>query len=278
MTHDKIAAGWRAAAALYCYSVWKFPQINPTQKSNSASETMPFRAQPDISILQPVNGPPYRLLSRRGARIAPTEGTVMASAMNTARLKLNNAIAITQARINGAVEGAGVVPVGFGALLEYAFRPGANAATVATTLNAVLVGLQQISAGLNAGDLEIVDSNPNRGGVASGYVRMNISELVTKKDPARPRDNLGRIHIRLATYGAAATAANINGAASTLVHEASHKFVGTRDWGYMAEGAAAYLAMVAMNLPPVLGGGAVLTNAEALNNADSYTAFVMAMP
>src|SRR5690242_498781 len=108
---------------------------------------MRFRAQPDINTLQPVTGPPYRLLSRRGDAITAIEANVMASAMNRARIKLTEAITITQARINGAAEGAGVVPAGFGALLEYAFRPGVAAGTVANTLNLALVGLRQISVG-----------------------------------------------------------------------------------------------------------------------------------
>jgi hypothetical protein len=228
--------------------------------------------------LNPVTGAPYMLTPRPDGAVTVTEAAVMTAAMNSARVALARVIGITQAASLGAVEGAGVVPVGFGALLEYAFRPGPLAANVANTVAAALVGLQQINIGLNHALLEIVDSNPRRGGLASGYVRMTVRELFRRADPARPRNNEGRIHIRLATYGAAVTAANINNAASTLVHEASHKFSGTRDWGYMAEGAAGYLAMVALGMPPVLGGGAVLTNPQGLNNADSFAAFVMSMP
>jgi hypothetical protein len=36
--------------------------------------------------------------------------------------------------------------------------------------------------------------------------------------------------------------------------------------------------MVALGVAPVMGGGAVLTNPQGLNNADSFAAFVMSMP
>jgi hypothetical protein len=231
-----------------------------------------------LPLLLPATGAPYTLTARPHAVINPVEAAVMTAAMNTARVKLLAAIAITQAVVGGTAEGHGIVPVGFGALLEYAFRPGPLPANMLNAANAALVGLQQINTGLNAATLEVVDSNPRRGGIASGYVRMTVRELFRRADPARPRDNVGRIHIRLATYGGAATPVNINNAASTLVHEASHKFSGTRDWGYMAEGAAGYMGMVAMGMVPALGGGAVLTNPQGLNNADSYAAFVMSMP
>ena len=105
--------------------------------------------------------------------------------------------------------------------------------------------LNRIESGLWTPDLQIVDSNPNRGGNASGYVRCSYSEMFRTADADRERSTGGRIHIRFATYGATNTVANQQNCGITIVHEAAHKFCGSRDWQYNAEGVAGYFATIA---------------------------------
>jgi hypothetical protein len=221
--------------------------------------------------LNPVAGPAFWLVSRPGGQITQTEQDVFRAALAYGRTRLDRAYAVISMRIAGTPPGAGIVPANFGTVLEYCFRPGAVAATITATLTTVRDNLNRVKTGLWTSDLQIVDSNPNRGGAASGYVRCSYSELFRTADAGRERSAGGRIHIRFTTYNAANSLANQQNCGITTVHEAAHKFCGCRDWHYIAEGVGAHLALIAMNLAPPLPA---MTNQEALNNADSYAAFV----
>lgn len=221
--------------------------------------------------LNPATGPGFWLVSRPGGQITQTEQDVFTAAMAYGRTRLDRAYAITTMRIAGTPPGAGIVPANFGNVLEYCFRPGAAAATINSTLTTVRDNINRIKMGLWTPELQIVDSNPNRGGHASGYVRCSYSELFRTRDADRERSTGGRIHIRFATYNAANSAPNQQNCGITIVHEAAHKFCGCRDWHYIAEGVGGYLALIAMGAAPHLPA---MTNQEALNNADSYAAFV----
>lgn len=90
---------------------------------------------------------------------------------------------------------------------------------------------------------------------------------------------MGRIHINFGSLLDRNSATKIRDAATTLVHEATHRFTGTRDWAYMAEGLEAFVAAKALGTTLAMGGEiAALTNLQALNNADSYGKFVVGMP
>jgi hypothetical protein len=228
----------------------------------------------DRVVINPASGPAFSVVSRPGALVTVVEGQVFGAAMNIARLAADRAYAIVSMRIAGTPPGVGIVPATFAAHLHYCFRTGAVPLMIAATLNAVRGNIDRLRTGLWSRDLQIVDSNPNRGGIASGYVRGNFSELFQRRDAGREMGFAGRIHLRFGAYNAANTAVNQQNAAITIVHEATHKFCGARDWLYNAGGSAAYIALLAMGaLPPL----PPLTNHQALNNADSYAEFVMAM-
>lgn len=223
--------------------------------------------------LNPATGPAFWLVSRPGAvTITATEQAVFTAAMAYGRTRLERAYQVISMRIGGTPPGAGIVPANFAAVLEYCFRPGAVAATITSTMTTVRDNLNRIKTGLWTPDLQIVDSNPNRGGAASGYVRCSYSEMFRTADADRERATSGRIHIRFATYGGANMVPNQQNCGITIVHEAAHKFCGCRDWQYIAEGITGYFATIAAM--GVAGPLPAMTNHEALNNADSYAAFV----
>jgi hypothetical protein len=187
------------------------------------------------------------------------------------RTRLERAYAVMSMRIAGTPPGTGIVPANFATIFEYCFRPGAVAATINSTMTTVRDNLNRIKIGLWTPELQIVDSNPNRGGAASGYVRCAYSEAVRTADADRERNNAGRIHIRFATYGGANTVPNQQNCGITIGHEAAHKFCGCRDRQYIAEGVTGYLETIrVMGVAPPLPA---MSNHEALNNADSYAAF-----
>lgn len=224
--------------------------------------------------LLPATGPAFYLVSRPGGAVSAVENQVFTAAMDQARTAVHRAYGIVVARLAGTPAGAGVVPAHFDQLLEYCFRPGAIAATITATRTRVRDNLVRIRNGLWTPGLQIVDSNVNRGGAASGYVRCSYSELFRLRDANREQSFGGRIHIRFGNYNTANTPVNQRNAATVIVHEATHKFCGARDWTYNGGGFAGYAAFVAMGAAPPLPA---LTNAQGLNNADSYAELVMAM-
>lgn len=229
----------------------------------------------DRVALQPATGPAFSLVSRPGGQVTLTETQVFTVAMNIARTELDRTAAIIGMRLSGNPIGVGLVHANFGHHLEYCFRPGPAAPTIANTLSAVRDYLNRIRVGVWGADVQIVDSSPTRGNGGSGYVRCSYSELLRLRDPARELNFAGRIHIRFGAYNAANTPVNQRNAGTTIVHEAAHKFCGARDWLYNGGGSAGYVAMLGIGIVPALP---VLTNQQALNNADSYAEFVMAMP
>ncbi|MCX6598929.1 MAG: hypothetical protein NTV70_21460 [Acidobacteria bacterium] len=231
-----------------------------------------FGQPSDLVQLNPGHGPQFGLVSRPGGHVTLVEQQVFTAGMNIARTGLDRAYGIITMRIAGTPAGAGIVPANFDHLLQYCFRPGAVVATIQATMATVRNNLQRIRLGLWSPQLQIIDSNPNRGGVASGYVRCSYSELFRMRDAAREQSFAGRIHIRFATYNAANTPANQRGAGMTMVHEGAHKFCGCRDWLYNGGGFGAYAGMIALGLAPAIPA---LTNAQGLNNADSYAEFVL---
>jgi hypothetical protein len=74
-------------------------------------------------------------------------------------------------------------------------------------------------------------------------------------------------------------------AAGNLIHEATHRFIGTRDWAYainfdMISYESTYTALGMRPPPPPKSVNSIkawydMTVPEALNNADSYAGFVM---
>jgi len=225
----------------------------------------------DSVLLAPATGPAFSLVSRPGGAIGLVENQVFTAAVNIARAALDRAYAILNLVIVGTPPGVGLVPADFDRHFEYCFRVGAAPVASWQTVRDNLVRIRN---GLWSPALQIVDKNPNRAGAAVGYVRCAWSEAVRFADEAREVSFAGRIHVRFGSYNAANTAANQNGAASTIAHEATHKFTGARDWAYIGGGSIGWRAMPP-GTPLPFGN---LTNAQALNNADSYSELAMAMP
>lgn len=230
-----------------------------------------FGQPSDRVLLVPGTGPTFYIVSRPGAQVTLVEQQVFTAAMAQARTAIHRAYAITILRIAGTPAGVGAVPAHFDQLLDYCFRPGAAAGATRLTVRDNLVRIRN---GLWGHDVQIVDSNPNRGGIASGYVRCSYSEIFRTRDAAREQSFAGRIHIRFGAYNAANTPVNQRNAATTIVHEATHKFCGARDWIYNGGGFQGHAAFAAIGVVPPLPA---MTNAEGLNNADSYAEFVMAL-
>jgi hypothetical protein len=232
--------------------------------------------QPSDSVLvNPGVGPPFHLVSRPGGAVTVAERQVFSAAMSLARPALDHARTILDARLAGTLPGAGLVPAQFDHFVDYCFRPAAGALAWTATLNTARANVIRIRNGLWAVGVQIVDLNPNRGGAASGYVRASTSEAVKQRDPAREMSFSGRIHVNFHRYAALNDPINHRNAATTIVHEATHKFCGARDWQNLGGGSKPYLDMIALGLPPVI---TALANDRALNNADSYAEFVMKMP
>ena len=232
-----------------------------------------FGSPSDSVVLNPAAGPAFNLVSRPGATVSLIENQVFTAAMELARAALDRAILLLDARIPGAA--APPLPANFENLADYCFWPGNIEPLRTNRLATVRANVQRIRVGLTSAGLQIVDSNPNRGGAASGYVRTTVGEALRPgTDPATEKPFVGRIHVRFATVNTGNTPVNQQMAAFTIVHEASHRFCGTRDWGYNGGGSAGYFALLA------LGPAAIphLATDQALNNADSYAEFVMRMP
>jgi hypothetical protein len=234
-----------------------------------------FGTPSDRVQLIPMQGPAFYLVSRPGARVSLVERQVFTSAMNIARTKLNQVHTLVVQRIGGALPGGGIVPPVFDNLLEYCFRHG-GAALLQPTLTRIRLNLERMRTGLSDPDTQIVDTNPawrNAGG-ASGYVSCAFSERFRSDDPHRERSSTGRIHVRFSAYNSVFDPVNSRNAAHTIIHEASHKFCGTRDWVSIAN-STGYFAMVAQGLNVPMQP---LLHDQALNNAYSYEEFVAAMP
>lgn len=214
------------------------------------------------------------IVSRPGARLGHDIRAKFDAAIPVALASLKHAIA--QVRL--ARNGQGTVD-GFLPLLRSCFRVPADAAGAVLQRNllSVLAVLQATRAGLKTVDLQIVDENPNRGQGAQGYVRMAFSELFRTDDPARPAAFAGRIHMHFAQALRKRDALN----ALVLIHEATHRFAGTRDWSYLpSESGLVELEAELIDAggrDALRGGFFGMTNEQALNNADSHAGFVMMM-
>lgn len=145
-------------------------------------------------------------------------------------------------------------------------------------------GLCRIRKGLRTPGLPIVATNPTGGGgaKATGYVAMAYLEKFRPKDPVRPAVFDGRIHIKPSLLDPE----NPRKAAYVIVHEASHKFLGTRDWAYTpSENSLVAMEdeLADMGKDPRNRRGEKkmskdwydLSVVQALNNADSFASFAM---
>jgi len=232
----------------------------------------------DKVTLNPARGPAFDLVSRPGAQVNLIERQVFTAAVTQSRNALDRVHGIVLMRLANTPLGTGIVPADFDHMLDYCFRPAATAVARRQTLIAVRDNLVKIRNGLWTPSLQIVDKNPNRAGNASGYVRQNFVELVRRRNVARPLGFTGRIHMRFSLVNTGNTPVNQATAALTITHEAAHKFTGARDWIYNAGGSIGYIAILGLALGGPIAALAPLTNAEGINNADSYAEFVHAMP
>jgi len=118
---------------------------------------------------------------------------------------------------------------------------------------------------------------------AAAYVRRNdpvgmLREQMGWSNPLVPAGFCGDIYMDFNQLGATHVAA------ANLVHEASHRYLGTRDWSHLPnyDMVAYERQWAALGLPipypprsrNALKAWANLTVDEALNNADSYGGFV----
>jgi hypothetical protein len=128
--------------------------------------------------------------------------------------------------------------------------------------------------GQHAGMEDAAAYVPSSGGVASFLVE--VASYVTPKRPARFD---GDIHMKFAKSG------STDNAAATQSHEASHRYLGTRDWAYspapdMIEYKQSWEdAGLPVPEPPASVNARktwdTMTVDEALNNADSIAGFVV---
>lgn len=118
---------------------------------------------------------------------------------------------------------------------------------------------------------------------AAMYVQRKIPqalyEAAVTPNPKTPASFYGPIFFRFDQLGTTSTLAG------NLVHEGTHRFLGTRDWAYcvqfdMVDYEESY---VALNIPipqPPKSPNSIkawydMTTQEAINNADSYAGFIM---
>jgi hypothetical protein len=118
---------------------------------------------------------------------------------------------------------------------------------------------------------------------AAAYVQRGmvdvIWDLTFGANPSRPADFYGPIFLRFDQLGTTATAA------ANVIHEATHRYLGTRDWAYlpnydMLDYETSYANYgVPPPRPPksvnALKAWYDMSFDEGLNNADSYAGFVM---
>jgi hypothetical protein len=131
--------------------------------------------------------------------------------------------------------------------LTYFWLDPANTTMVADVMDSFRYACVSIQRGLQ-GPLDIVDTPIMMQGTQTcGYVRQyTVGGTVVRR---------GSVHIDFGRI----SAVNINGVADTLIHEASHKFIATKDHAYQFQAA--------------LWTG--LTPQTAIENADSISKFAM---
>jgi hypothetical protein len=173
----------------------------------------------------------------------------------------------------------------------------------------VVENLTKMKNGLLSDDLAIVDNADKKFGHSmtgvAGYVRMSKWEIFHKRDPSRPVEFAGRIHLdwdlfRVAvqdSYGNELSEEKVSVLrdkkvgymAATLIHEASHKFTGTRDWSYLPNDTSAdlvaywdyFVSTAGENMAAQMHKDNAyfkMTPEQAQNNADSYGGFAYNVP
>ncbi len=221
----------------------------------------------------------FYAVSRPGGTVSAVQGQVLGDSMVLARRRLDEVLSLTRDSRRALRGGSDMdLSVDFLENLKSLFRVAgdASAATIRNTIETAYDSLSRVQHGLGTRDIQIVDSNPNRGGVASGYVRMAYREILRRRDAERQVSFGGRVHFRFALL----RAGDESKVAHVIIHEAAHKFAGARDWCYLPSESG----MVAMENDmrgigvPSQGAWYDMTNIQALNNADSYAGFVMQMP
>jgi hypothetical protein len=147
--------------------------------------------------------------------------------------------------------------------------------------------LQELNTHLQSRDLTLHTAIGQHPGMedAAAYVQREIGvgalfELVAMPNPNSRAAFYGDIYMKFGQLGADHVAA------ATVVHEASHRYLGTRDWAYLPNNdlIAYQLQWTQLNIPVpyarsrnALKAWDQMSVDEALNNADSYSGFVSRM-
>lgn len=225
----------------------------------------------------------FYAVPRKGATISDKQKKVLKAAMDKARKRMN-AICNFMEKHKGAKN----IHQAFKDSMEIYFRLGKaelKGSGLTETFDFITKNLVLIRDGLNKKDEEIVDAAPSKMGVdmttAAGYVRMSFKEFFKKKDPKRPANFTGRIHIKYELL----KEGKEDEVAALIIHEASHKFTGTRDWAYLPNGPNESLLAYQADWIKQLGSKQAVMKAwekdpyfkivpvQALNNADSFAGF-----
>lgn len=231
----------------------------------------------------------FYAVSRPDGVVTEEQQAVLGAAMTIALQRLNRMIDYLAVH---DIANAGNLPANFVRALQVYFRladPPPAGAAMARILGQIRGNLVAIRDGLLTRNIEIVANAATKKGVdmsrCAGYVAMKWTEAFRFKDATRPATFSGRIHIRFANV----REGNEVLCAGTLVHEASHRFNGARDWSYLPVDTANdmlayeddYIARMgranglrALHVAPFYA----MTAPQALNNADSFAGFAMCAP
>jgi hypothetical protein len=165
--------------------------------------------------------------------------------------KFQTAMIQARTKLASAIAAIATTPLNLDArqrlVLEYCFNP--LAAQMANTILTVRRVMEATLIGLRTADLNIREPDP--GGLPHG-----AEGYVAGVGPFR-----GDIHTRFDL--------NPTRTLNNVIHEATHKFARTEDRGYISNNLALFVQMRQMGVV----GGAPITNANGLANADSYSSF-----
>jgi hypothetical protein len=201
-------------------------------------------------------------------------------------LRLKQMVATARQLTNHAVGLAGQSQnIAFKTCMNAYFRtpPVANTVKYIGWVLRVNQNIQTLATYLNSKDLTVhaaVGQHANMEDAAAYVQKATGSALwdAIHPNPNSPATFYGDIYMKFNQLGAN------NVAAANLIHEATHRYLGTRDWAYVANyDMVAYEKMFTDNHRPVqypprsvnaLVAWANMTVDQAINNADSYAGFI----
>lgn len=170
-------------------------------------------------------------------QISPAEDAMFRKGLAVGKLKLANSLAAVQAGVLAARSGP--IDAHLAEVLEVAFNMPTNLARVEQLriLEILEAGLTRLQTGINADELPLISAARMyaygfaKPADCSGWVPRGITETGGQGTPVASADDLqpvsGEIHMR--TNGLASPSF----VGDTIIHEGSHKFLGTWDYSYV---------------------------------------------